>query len=279
MQSLAGLARWVLPFLMGLTIWPSAVAELVFSAPPRESQQVGEEIYAPLTDYLADLLGQPVVYQHPYNWLAYQRDMRAGRYDLVFDGPHLVAWRIAHIDHQPLVRLPSPLKFHVITLAQREDINELDDLIGKRLCAFAPPDFGTLLVTGDFLNPIQQPALTEIGDGGFEAVWGAFTGRACDAAIVRTSFFYTELSQQDRSLTRVIYTTYEHPNQALTAGPRVTDEQRRKITLSLTTNPTGIAATAALRAHYDKHAPRLVVAQANEYAGHNFLLEGVVFGW
>jgi hypothetical protein len=94
-----------------------------------------------------------------------------------------------------------------------------------------------------------------------------------------TSFFYTQLSQQDRGLTRIIYTTYEHPNQALTAGPRITDEQQRKITRSLTTNPAGIAATAALRAYYDKNAEHLAVAHANEYAGHNLFLEGVVFGW
>ena len=56
----------------------SANAELIFSAPPRESSNAGAELYGPLAEHLSSLLGEKVVYQHPKNWLQYQRDLRKG---------------------------------------------------------------------------------------------------------------------------------------------------------------------------------------------------------
>ncbi|KPJ93231.1 MAG: hypothetical protein AMJ53_07800, partial [Gammaproteobacteria bacterium SG8_11] len=67
-------------------------ADLILSAPPRELPEAGLKLYGPLASHLSELLGEKVIYQHPNNWLEYQRDLRRGVYDIVFDGPHFVSW-------------------------------------------------------------------------------------------------------------------------------------------------------------------------------------------
>ncbi|MDH5777459.1 MAG: phosphate/phosphite/phosphonate ABC transporter substrate-binding protein, partial [Gammaproteobacteria bacterium] len=69
------------------------------TAPPRESKEAGNKLYTPLANHLSKLLNAKVVYQHPGNWLNYQRDMREDKYDIVFDGPHFISWRLEHLKH------------------------------------------------------------------------------------------------------------------------------------------------------------------------------------
>ncbi len=102
-------------FLLFLAIFSaSAAADLVFSAPPRESQAGGADSYAPLAQYLSKVTGQKVDYKYSDNWLSYQKEMQKGTYDLVFDGPHFVGWRMAKLGHVPLVKFPGNLSFVVI---------------------------------------------------------------------------------------------------------------------------------------------------------------------
>ena len=81
-------------------------ADLILSAPPRESLEDGQELYGPLAEHLSTLLGEEVTYQHPDNWLHYQRELRNDVYDIVFDGPHFVSWRVKNLKHDVLLKLP-----------------------------------------------------------------------------------------------------------------------------------------------------------------------------
>lgn len=87
---LRGVIR-VLGLLVIASIFNVVCAELILTAPPREKASVGETLYGPLAQHLSSLLGEPVVYKHPNNWLEYQRDVRKDVYDIVFDGPHFVS--------------------------------------------------------------------------------------------------------------------------------------------------------------------------------------------
>jgi len=78
-------------FLLSLLFFSNAQAELVLSAPPRESFKAGNKLYGPLAEHLTKLLGQKVTYKHPENWLHYQRELRNDVYDIVFDGPHFIS--------------------------------------------------------------------------------------------------------------------------------------------------------------------------------------------
>ena len=127
--------------------------DLILTAPPRESAEAGQKIYGPIAAHLTKLLGSKVVYEHPANWIAYQRDMRNDKFDIVFDGPHFVSWRIAHLGHQVLVKLPGNLQFVLLTDKDSKKYNKADDLIGKNICGISPPNLSTLSVLDYYRNP------------------------------------------------------------------------------------------------------------------------------
>lgn len=110
--------------------------ELILSAPPRENAAEGRKIFQPFAAKLSEILGRKVSYQHPHGWLSYQRDMRNGVYDLVFDGPHFASWRIEHLGHRAVVKLPGTLSFHLLTDKNFSDIQKSKDLIGKKSVAY-----------------------------------------------------------------------------------------------------------------------------------------------
>ncbi|MFN2349405.1 MAG: PhnD/SsuA/transferrin family substrate-binding protein [Thioalkalivibrio sp.] len=64
-----------------------AQEELVLTSAPRESVQEGQALYEPLARRFGEALGRAVVYRHPGNWLAYQRDVKNDAYDIILDGP------------------------------------------------------------------------------------------------------------------------------------------------------------------------------------------------
>ena len=103
--------RWLMMSCLLLLPHLVAAQDLILTAPPREKPEVGAAEYGPLANYLSKLLGKKVKYVHPGNWLNYQREMRADHYDIIFDGPHFASWRIAHLGHDALVRLPGTLEF------------------------------------------------------------------------------------------------------------------------------------------------------------------------
>ncbi len=93
----------------------AARADLLLTAPPRESVADGQKQYGPLAEKLTQILGEKVTYQQPKGWLFYQRDMRADKFDIVFDGPHFISWRIKRFGHTPVAKLPGTLVFIVVT--------------------------------------------------------------------------------------------------------------------------------------------------------------------
>lgn len=253
-------------------------AELIFSAPPRESEQAGNELYGPLAEHLSDLLGERVSYQHPHNWLQYQRDLRKGVYDIVFDGPHFVSWRMAHLSHEVLVKLPGTLEFIVVVHADNERVKDIKDLIGKKICAIPPPNLATLTAIDLFPNPVRQPVIWGV-KGGYKKVYDAFVRRECQAAVFRTTFYQNKLSDAQRSNNKVLYKSKPLPNQALSVGKRVNRDNRVKIIRSLTLGKgKAISSPIAKRFGGKKDRP-FVAATKDEYISHTRLLEGVVFGW
>ena len=150
------LNQWV--FLLSvLIVTQSAVAaDLIMTGPPREKPEAGQQLYGPIAEHLSKLLGKKVVYEHPKNWLNYQRDMRNDKYDFVFDGPHFISWRMEHLGHDVLVKLPGTLMFHLTTAKDEKEINTPDDLVGQKICGISPPNLST---------PERSVSHYEIGGG------------------------------------------------------------------------------------------------------------------
>lgn len=255
-----------------------AVAEpkLILSAPPRETPQAGDEKYGGIAKELSKVLGVDVVYQHPENWTRYAVDMRAGKYDLVFDGPHFAAWRMKHVSHTPVVRLPGTLKFLIISHAEDKEINSIRDLIGKQICGLASPNLGTIAVFALYNNPVIQPEIKVI-KGGMRNVVKAFFNGQCGAAVVRDKV-YLNLPQEKKDLVKVIGASDDMPNQTITVSTKVSAYNREKIKEFLTSIEGAKTADKLLNA-YSRADKKFLPAKDTEYSNLENLIEGVVYGW
>ena len=182
-----------------------AAAELVLAAPPRESEAKGAESYDAIANFLSTVIGEKVTYSNPTNWLTYQSNMRKGVYDIVFDGPSFVAWRMAKLQHVPIVKLPGKLSFVVIVKTGEARIKTLSDLAGRTVCGLAPPNLATLTLQYEFSNPSRQPLI--LGTKSFkDAYEGVISGR-CVAAVIHAKI-YAGLEGQSQA--RAWYSPAKH---------------------------------------------------------------------
>ena len=271
------LLRITLLLFLGLFSGRLFSQELILTSPPRETKQKGEEQYGPLAKYLSTLLGKPVRYVHPGNWLNYQREVRADTFDIVFDGPHFAAWRIEHLGNQVVVKLPGNLQFYLLVRKDSE-INSINDLIGKKICGISPPNLSTLSILAGFNNPVRQPIIKGI-KGGMGKVNKAFMEGECSAMVLRSAFYNKKLKPEQKQQLRIIYKSEKMPSQVITASKRISQAEVEKMRGSLLGTPAGQQALAPTLKRYGGKAKNFVVSSNQEYDGYNMLLEGVIFGW
>jgi ABC-type phosphate/phosphonate transport system substrate-binding protein len=266
--------------LAGVCLWSMSItgayADLTLSAPPRESAAEAKRTYEPLARFLTELMGEPVVYVQPRDWLQYTTELRKGRYDIVFDGPHFAAWRIKHLSHVPLVKLPGTLDFVVMARWDDKRINKLNDLRALPVCGLPSPNLGTMTVMAQFTNPVTQPDIRE-AKGGFDEVIKAFLAGSCRAAIVRDTAF-KKLPDVEKQQFKVIFKSPPFPNQTVTVSDRINPKMRQKMAAALTVTK-GFAPADVLFNELSKNAKYFVLARSEEYQGMETLLEGVVWGW
>jgi len=265
-------------FLLTLFIFNNVQAELVMSAPPRESLKAGNKLYTPLAKHLSQLLGEKVTYQHPDNWLHYQRELRNDVYDIVFDGPHFISWRIKHLQHQVLVKLPGTLEFFIVTKKGDERITDMIDLIGKKICAISPPNLATMTVIDQFQNPVRQPDIYPVR-GGYKGVAKQFSAGKCDAAVFRDTFYKKKLSKETRENMTKLFASTPLPNQAISVSRRVNKKNKLKIIKSLTSGKGVQYANDIVKRFGGKKTKSFIVARQKDYLTQVNLLEGIVFGW
>ncbi len=254
--------------------------DLILSAPPRESAEAGKKLYTPLAALLSKTLGRTVRYEHPGSWFKYQNDMREGRLDIVFDGPHFVSWRIAHLDHRALVKLPGKLQFHLLTRADNEGIRGPDDLVGRTICGISPPHLSTLSILAYYNNPVRQPTIKGIRGGMGKVLQAGLHNDKCDAFVLRTAFYKKKVKPELRAQMRILYTSPAMPNQALTVSAhRISAAEQETLRELLTVRTEGKQAVDGIRKRFAPKAKGFVVTNDKEYRGYNRLLEGVIFGW
>ena len=253
-------------------------AELIMSAPPRESRIEGERLYAPLARHIAKITGIPVRYRHPGNWFKYQRDMRRGKYDILFDGPHFVSWRRLHLQHEVLVKLPGQLEFYLLAKKDDQAVNTLDDLTRKRICGIALPDLSTLVVLDRYRNPVRQPVIVKI-KGDPAKVYQAFTQGKCRAVVLSTGFYRQNMTRAQRDATKILFHSKPQPNLAISVSPKLDANAKQKIIQSLTRGDGVQVCKEILKRFGGESVQSFVRAQGSEYDRHHELLEGVIFGW
>lgn len=260
-----------------------AAKPLILTAPPRESPEAAKRLYDPLAQELSKLVGEPVVYQYPGlymgDWGTYNHRMQMGDFTFVFDGPQFVSWRMKYLHDIPLVSLPGHLGYVVVTTSAQ--VTSLNDLIGSRVCGIDSPNLLTMSFLSLYKDPLQQPTLVAIDNGGMMAIYKAQMAGKCGTAIYRDSFFKRHLNDAQRSKLRVIYTSSRNmPNQTLTASPDVPIAARARIIAALTT-PQGAQAATPIFNRFAKGATHFIPANPAAFKDLWNLLTplGWVSGW
>jgi ABC-type phosphate/phosphonate transport system substrate-binding protein len=243
-------------------------APLILTAPPRESDAKAHEIYDPIARFISQAINRPVVFHATTTWGAYQSLMQRDKFDLDFDGPHFVAWRIQHLKHQPLMKIDEPFEFVVIV---RKDgtAHSLKDVQGRMVCSSAPPNLGALVLLSQF-EPSRIPAIYPVD--GWGPIFKGLVAKKCEAAVLPKSQMLA--FDPNGHETRIIYEHPKMPNDSLSASTRVTDDEMRKITAALL-SPAAAEPLAAYRAKYMLHS-HLVPATKAEYLSLSDLLDGYV---
>lgn len=274
----------ILVVILGLFLISTHLAAqaegLILTSPPRETPDKGQKMYGPIADYLTKALGVRVTYQHPGNWLQYQRDMRNDKYDIVFDGPHFIAWRVAHLGHEAIIKLPGKLQFMLVYEKGGATYTKTDDLIGKRICGIPMPNLSTLSILDFYRNPVRQPIMKGI-KGGMGKVYKALVGKkvGCHAAVLRTAFFKKKLKKAQRDNLITLIKSKAMPNQGISVSKRVSQKFKNIIVSELTKGGKGAASMKGILKRFGGKAKGFIPVKGNEYDGYNMLLEGVIFGW
>lgn len=232
---------------------------LIFTAPPRESPEAALEIYQPVADYLSKSIGKKVKYKYPGTWGVYRTEMLKGGYDIVFDGPHFNSYRMEKLSHNILVKIPERHEFAVIA---RKDKNfqNVQQMAGHTFCTHAPPNLGTLVLLSQFDNPSRQPVI--LSTNGWENIYKGVIAGKCTGGVLPMA----NLKKYDPSgLTKVLFKTPAMPNQAFSAGPRVSLEDQTRIAQALS-SPDAAAPTEKLRAAF-KVGNSFALAGNQEYQG------------
>jgi ABC-type phosphate/phosphonate transport system substrate-binding protein len=225
MQKILALAAmWVISGAVG------AAETYVLTSAPKGTQQTESALLEPVAALLTQAVGKPVVYEYSENWLAYQKRMLEGRYDIIFDGPHFVGWRLAAFDHEPIVKLPGRHVFVVVTRQDNAQIKRIEDLAGRGVCAHAPPNLGTLILQSLFPNPARQPRIVETK--GWDGAYRGLAQGKCVATILPEKNL-AKFDNGPEKTTRLVYSHRVLPNQAMTAGPRVDERTRNLIETAL----------------------------------------------
>jgi len=232
---------------------------ITLSAPPRDSEEEGRRRFEPVAQYLSKALGKKVVYRHPGTWGVYQGEMQKGAYDIVFDGPHFNGWRMERLQHSILAKAPGDFT-QVIFVPKDSTVTAIKQLAGRTICAHAPPNLGTLVVQRAFDNPSRQPSIIVVE--GYKHIYQAMVDGKCKAAVLPRGHLH---KFDSAGAMRVVYQSGAMPNQAFSAGPRLSDEERARLSAALLA-PEAEAPTAKIREAYTG-GKAFVAATNAEYAG------------
>lgn len=245
--------------LISIIFSQTVLADYTFTAPPRESTDKGIKVYKPIAEFLTHATGERFIYKQQNSWNEYVSGMKQKEYDLVFDGPHFVDWRIHNIEHNTLLKIPHLLQWRIIVRKDNKSVTTIQDLVGKTACAPGSPNFGMLNLFNHFTDENKQPIHIKVK--GWNNVYEGVKNGKCIAGILPKKNH--QMFDKKSKYTRSIHTHLPYPNQAITSGSRISENLREKIKQALLTDD-GQAALQNLRARYTGGAP-LVSAEDEEY--------------
>jgi ABC-type phosphate/phosphonate transport system substrate-binding protein len=205
---------------------------ITMTTAPTQSVADTHKLYGPLAEYLSQASGKQVKLVPVRNFLEYTSKMRKDEFDIIFDGPHFVGWRMTHKEHVPLARLPGELVF-MAAVKDGGVISDIKQLVGKKVCAVNSPNLATLMVLDAFPNPVRQPVI--ISQRSFNDAMQCLKDGKGEAAILPISFWNKfEKSGKTKGL-RLLYSTKKQPlpPRTFSISKRVDATSRAKIRQAL----------------------------------------------
>lgn len=234
---------------------------LVVTAVPNVARTRLQALYTPLLRYLAATTGRPVQFHNPWslNVLGYM--VAHHRADVLFGGPHIIAWAIKHAGYQPVLAGTGTLHFVVVSRSRRMTLRFLR---GAPVCGLPPPNLATLALFARFQGRVSTPYMEPMSSPR-AALAGVLAGR-CVAAAVPTRLARVALARQ---AVHVVANLGAYPDMAFAVSPRLDPIQRARIAQVLRA-PAARAALAPLARAY--HIPGWFSPPASLYAGLSHLL-------
>ena len=242
MANLVSLKYAVVTFVLGVALATAAMpahAEIRFVVQPIIDREATRKAFQPLADYLSAATGEQVVLKTAYDYADFWSMMKDGKhYDLIFDGPFYVDYRIKHQNHVPLAKVPGLVSYSLVAMAS-SGLFEPSELIGKKIASLTPPAPGGLVMFKMFPNPLRQPYILPVRSAE-DAMKLLLTGKV-HAAMVPTPLA-AQAMQQGAEISTVV-TTDQTPHMTITAGKSIGEATRKKITealLNATKTPKGV---------------------------------------
>lgn len=239
---------------------------LIFTAPPRESAERGEQIYGPIAKYLSKMTGKKVVYKYPGTWGLYRTEMLNSDYDIIFDGGHFADYRARKLGYYIVAKMPALQQFAII-VRKDDKATKVDDLVGQTFCSPPPPNQGALHALAQFKDPARQPITVPITSKFWPSVYKGVVSGRCRGGILVMAILQ-KLNKDGEA--RILLKTRPQPNQAFSVSPRVSPDVRAKIAAALI-GPDASGPTEKLRERF-KVGEHFVAANNAEYAGLGDLL-------
>ena len=241
--------------------------DLIFPTPPTQSVEMTRKNYQPLVDYISQAINKKIVLMPAKNFQEYTKNLRIGTYDMIFDGPHFINWRIRKQNHVVVAKQPGELHFAIVAM-KNSSIRKLEDLWALPVCTPSVPHLGTLTMLEIYSNPIREPVIIPV-QSFKHALKCLREGRGL-AALVRDKYWY---KKADRSGLRVIHMTKKKmPARGLTVSPRVNKKAQRQITRALTSKE---GRKFAEKAFSTIGGGKFVTANTAEFSNHGEIIKQV----
>jgi phosphonate transport system substrate-binding protein len=245
--------------------------EIVFSTAPTYTEKETISLYTPLMNYLSQVTGKKFVLDPASNYIEYSVRMRLGKYDMLFDDPHLVAWRMANKGHVPIARFPGNI--HVVVAIQKDSsLSSMDDLDGgyARVCAFPSPDMLTMAFLSYFPNPVRQPS--PIRNQGVTELVSCLKSGHGQAAVFSDSL-WANMSDVDKAGMKLIASPERnYPERTFTVSPKINEALRKQIADALLSEE-GIKVSEPILERFKMK--NFIAAKAADYVGLDQLLSPV----
>jgi ABC-type phosphate/phosphonate transport system substrate-binding protein len=253
--------------IFGVVPTLQAAQPLIFSTAPTHSTQKTLEIYQPIVDYLSEVTGREIVINTATTFIDYNNNLQKDNYNIIFDGPHFVGWRMDKFGHVPVARLPGYIRI-VIVVKKSSNINSMEQLTGQRICSFPSPNMLTMAFFEYFQNPIRQPV--PVPARGFKGLEKCLQRDDVVGAVLRDKMWAKMKNKENFKI--LLAPEKSYPERTFTLSSGIDAATRKKITYALLSKQ-GQEYLQGLLTTFKRD--RLVPARPDEYKDLGLLLAPV----